>query len=141
MPGRRDTVDTRVDEQVDEQDEQVDEQYDSDYDEADERRGRARTPAASRRGEPDVLDPEAIVRIVLRDISDLTGRPPSTVTALERDDDGGWVVEVEVVEERRIPSSGDMLAIYRAQLTEAGSLTAFRRISRYPRGKGKDEVA
>lgn len=137
MPGGRNTADRRVDEP-----------YDSDYDEAsygerDERRSGARTPAADRRGDreaQDALAPETVVRTVLQDITELTGRQPSGVTALERGDSGGWVVEVEVVEERRIPSSGDMLATYRAQLTAAGSLTAFRRIRRYTRGKGNDEV-
>lgn len=134
MPGGRNTVDRRVNEP-----------YDSDYDEAsygeeDEQRPRARTPAADRRGERttrEALTPETVIRTVLQNITELAGIQPSGVTALECDDNGDWVVEVEVVEERRIPSSGDMLATYRAQLTAAGSLTAFRRIRQYTRGKGQ----
>jgi hypothetical protein len=39
----------------------------------------------------------------LRQISELTGKQPEGVTGLERTDDG-WVVGVEVVEDRRIPA-------------------------------------
>ncbi|HTJ33772.1 MAG TPA: gas vesicle protein GvpO [Dactylosporangium sp.] len=82
-------------------------------------------------------DPGSIVRTVLHDVAELTGKPPSGVTALERDDDG-WLVEVEVVEDRRIPSSSDVLATYRAQVTAEGDLTALRRTRRYSRGKGDE---
>jgi hypothetical protein len=85
-------------------------------------------------------EPGAIVRTVLHDVAELTGKPTSGVTALERDDDG-WLVEVEVVEDRRIPSSSDVLATYRAEVTPEGDLTALRRTRRYPRGKGDDGAA
>jgi hypothetical protein len=95
-----------------------DERYDDDYD----------------------AEPGAIVRAVLHDVAELTGKPPSGVTALEREDDG-WLVEVEVVEDRRIPSSSDILATYRAEVTAEGDLTALRRTRRYPRGKGDEGTA
>ncbi|MET7403521.1 gas vesicle protein GvpO [Dactylosporangium sp. NPDC005572] len=84
--------------------------------------------------------PGAVARAVLRDVAELTGKPPSGITALEPGDDG-WVVEVEVVEDERIPSSSDILATYRAEVTEDGALIGLRRIRRYPRGKGDDKVA
>jgi hypothetical protein len=46
------------------------------------------------------------------------------------------VVEVEVVEDRRIPSSGDILALYEAEMDMEGNLLAYRRIRRYRRGRG-----
>ncbi|MFC5004692.1 gas vesicle protein GvpO [Dactylosporangium cerinum] len=101
------------------------------YEDYDEERERAE------RRPREALSPATVTRAVLRDVAELTGKQPSGVTALERDDDG-WVVEVEVVEERRIPSSGDILSIYRAEATAAGSLTGFRRIRRYQRGQGND---
>jgi hypothetical protein len=91
--------------------------------------------------EQEPLLPGTVAKTALRDVAELTGRQPSGITALEPDDNGGWVVEVEVVEERRIPSSGDILAIYRAKVTADGDLTGLRRIRRFPRGKGDTEAA
>ncbi|WP_426512805.1 gas vesicle protein GvpO [Dactylosporangium sp. McL0621] len=85
------------------------------------------------------LAPGTVAKLALRDIAEMTGRAPSGITALEHADDGGWLVEVEVVEETRIPSSGDLLAIYRAQVTADGELAELRRLRRYPRGKGDPE--
>ena len=71
----------------------------------------------------------------LRQISELTGKRPEGVTGLERTDDG-WVVGVEVVEDRRIPSSSDILAIYEAEFGTEGELVSYRRLQRYSRGRG-----
>jgi hypothetical protein len=65
----------------------------------------------------------------------LTGRQQSSVTSLRLGDDG-WVAEVEVVEDRRIPSSEDMLALYRIELDEDGEPLGYERLSRYRRGRG-----
>jgi hypothetical protein len=43
------------------------------------------------------------------------------------------VVVVEVVEDRRIPSSGDVLALYEADLDTEGNLMSYRRKGRYRR--------
>ncbi|MET7427055.1 gas vesicle protein GvpO [Dactylosporangium sp. NPDC005555] len=137
MPGGRNAADRRTDASYEDYDEAA---YDEQGDEKAERRPRARTPAGPLGDEqrrPEALSPVTVTRAVLRDVAELTGKQPSGITALERDN-GGWVVEVEVVEDRRIPSSGDILSIYRAQATAAGSLTAFRRIRRYQRGRGND---
>lgn len=69
----------------------------------------------------------------LRHIADLTSREPEGVTLVEPDEDG-WVVDVEVVEDRRIPSSSDILALYEAELDEEGNLLSYRRLRRYRRG-------
>jgi hypothetical protein len=50
--------------------------------------------------------------------------------------DDGWTVEVEVVEDRRIPSSTDMLALYEVVLDLDGELLSYRRTRRYVRGVG-----
>jgi hypothetical protein len=73
----------------------------------------------------------------LEQIAELTGKQPEGVTGVERDEDG-WQVTVEVVEDRRIPSSSDLLATYQTLLTEDGELTSYRRIRRYNRGRGDD---
>ncbi|WP_280501110.1 gas vesicle protein [Nocardia farcinica] len=48
--------------------------------------------------------------------------------------DEGWTVEIEVLEDRRIPSSADMLALYEVDIDLDGNLLAYRRTRRYPRG-------
>lgn len=73
----------------------------------------------------------------LEQIADLTGKQPEGITGVERDDDG-WRVTVEVVEDRRVPSSADILATYLTQITPEGDLASYRRIRRYNRGKGDD---
>jgi Gas vesicle synthesis protein GvpO len=68
-------------------------------------------------------------------ITALTGKDLCGVVSLEPVDDG-WVVGVEVVEDRRIPSSNDMLGLYRARLGPDGSLVRYGRVRRYLRGRG-----
>jgi len=97
-------------------------------DEPDEPRRPARRQRAS-------VSPDGAARTALRDVAELTGKQPLGITALERADDD-WVVEVEVLEDSRIPSSSDVLGLYRAGIGADGSLVGFRRIRRYPRGKG-----
>ena len=46
------------------------------------------------------------------------------------------MVGVEVVEDRRIPSSADILATYHATIDAEGELVAYRRLRRYTRGRG-----
>jgi len=107
----------------------------------DRRRPRAPADGDDRRPEPrparrsDSLTANQAAKEGLRQISELTGKPPEGVTGLERTDDG-WVVGVEVVEDRRIPSSSDILATYEAEFGTAGELVSYRRLQRYSRGHG-----
>ena len=71
----------------------------------------------------------------VQQIAEVTGRQVDGVAAVEPSDDG-WVVGVEVVEDQRIPSSTDVLAIYQADLDQDGELISYRRIKRYKRGQG-----
>jgi hypothetical protein len=77
-------------------------------------------------------------RAGLRQIAELTGKNPEGVTGVEPADDG-WQVGVEVVEDRRIPSSADILAIYQADVDSDGELASYRRVRRYSRGSGGSE--
>lgn len=72
-------------------------------------------------------------RVGARYIADLTAKPPEGVTLVEPLENG-WVVGVEVVEDHRIPSSGDILAVYEAEMDDDGNLLAYRRVRRYRRG-------
>jgi hypothetical protein len=71
----------------------------------------------------------------LRNISELTGKDPEGVTGVTRSEDG-WLVTVEVVEDRRIPSSTDVLSTYETEITDDGELLSYQRVRRYARGRG-----
>jgi Gas vesicle synthesis protein GvpO len=76
-----------------------------------------------------------VVHIAVDYISAITGRQPTQITGLApSEDEKGWSVEVEVVEERRIPSSADMLALYEIELDADGGLLTHQRTHRYMRG-------
>jgi hypothetical protein len=94
-----------------------------------------RRPA--RRSRPAMTAGEA-ARAALREIAALTSKQPEGVTEVERTDDG-WTVGVELVEDQRIPSSSDILAIYETTIDADGELLSYRRIRRYARGRGDTE--
>ncbi|MEH1125309.1 gas vesicle protein GvpO [Micromonospora sp. CPCC 206061] len=71
----------------------------------------------------------------LRHIVELTGKDSMGVTSVAPSDDG-WTVDVEVVEDRRIPSANDVLALYEVRVDRAGTLLSYRRRSRYLRSRG-----
>ena len=70
-------------------------------------------------------------------ITELTGKDPEGVTGVTRSEDG-WLVTVEVVEDRRIPSSTDILSTYETEIDGDGELLSYRRVRRYSRGLGDD---
>ena len=70
-----------------------------------------------------------------RHVADLTGKPTQGVTALKPSEDG-WTVGVEVLEDSRIPSSADILAMYEADVDMDGTLLSYHRLDTYPRGRG-----
>ncbi|WP_333776741.1 gas vesicle protein GvpO [Saccharopolyspora oryzae] len=78
-----------------------------------------------------------VARMAVRQVYELTGRQPEGVTSLERSETG-WVVDVEVVESRRVPDTADILAVYEAELDEDGDLVSYRRVDRYARGRGNE---
>jgi hypothetical protein len=81
---------------------------------------------------------EAIER-VRRDLPQLLGRPIEAVLGLERDDDSGWKVTVQVVELSRIPSTTDVLGSYEVTLDEQGEVVGYRRNRRYNRNQTDEE--
>lgn len=84
--------------------------------------------------EPPGLSAAEAGRAALGHITGLTTREPVGVTSVEPTEDG-WAAEVEVIEERRIPSSSDMLALYSVDVDLDGTLLSYRRRQRYPRGR------
>jgi hypothetical protein len=80
----------------------------------------------------------AAIQLAPEYITEITGRRPVLITGIAPTDEGGWIVEVEVVEDRRIPPSADMLAQYEIELDADGELLAYRRTRRYMRGQALD---
>ena len=74
-------------------------------------------------------------KVALSQVAQLTAKQPEAITGVERTDDG-WAIGIEVVEDRRIPSSADILATYEAAIDGEGELLSYRRVKRYPRGRG-----
>jgi Gas vesicle synthesis protein GvpO len=130
--GKRRVEESYHDDERDEYDEP--EEHDDEYDEPDEDGSDDSDGADAEPGAPGLSAPLA-ARAGLEQIVELTGRQPCGVTSLERVDDG-WLVGVEVVEDRRIPSSSDILALYIAQINGDGSLEGYHRARRYQRGRG-----
>ncbi len=126
------------------EDEFADEPEDELADEPEEDSRRARrndgrgASRRSSRGSDGRLNAAKAGQAALRQIVELTGKEPEGVTGVDRGEDG-WVVGVEVVEDRRVPSSSDILAIFEIELDMDGELMSYRRVRRYPRGRGDDE--
>ena len=87
--------------------------------------------------QPSIPAREA-VKLAPEYITEITQRRPEQTTAVEATDEGGWIVEVQVVEDRRIPPSADMLALYEIELDGDGELLAYQRTRRYMRGQALD---
>lgn len=66
-------------------------------------------------------------------LAELTTKPLQGVTSVEPTDDG-WLVEIEVLEDRRIPSSADIMATYQVEIDFDENMLAYRRTGRYHRG-------
>jgi hypothetical protein len=84
--------------------------------------------------QPPILAREA-VQLAREYITEITDREPLQLTSAAPTEEGGWVVEVEVLQDRRIPSSADILALYEVELDADGELLAYRRTRRYSRGQ------
>jgi hypothetical protein len=81
---------------------------------------------------------EAIER-VRSELPQLLGRPIESVLGLERDDDDGWTLTVQVVELARIPPSTDVLGAYSVTLDSDGELIGYRRRRRYHRNQAEED--
>ena len=106
---------------------------------ANQRPARGSAERASRPKEPELTATEA-GQFGLRQIAELTGKDPEGVIGVEPAEDG-WLVTVEVIEDRRIPSATDVLASYETEISPDGELVSYRRLRRYSRGRGDDGTA
>ncbi|RMI29000.1 gas vesicle protein GvpO [Nocardia stercoris] len=82
--------------------------------------------------QPDLTAEEAAAVAVDR-LVNLTSKDVQGVTRVQPIDEG-WLVEIEALEDRRIPSSADILALYEVEIDFDENLLAYRRIKRFSRG-------
>lgn len=97
-------------------------------------RGQARAPSAESKPRPRSVQ---VAARAASEFHELTGKAQEGVVGLERTD-GGWTVQLEVIEVRRIPDTTDMLGIYEIDTDDQGSLEGYRRVRRYVRGSGEE---
>ena len=76
-------------------------------------------------------------REAARQFAELSSKEVEGVTGLHRTEDG-WVVELDVLELRRVPETTDVLAIYEVTLDSSGGMEGYRRVHRYVRGQVED---
>jgi hypothetical protein len=100
--------------------------------------GSRRRAGAPRAAAGKKMTAPKVAALAAQQLLQLTGREVEGVTGLERTDDG-WLVEVEVVEVRRIPDTTDVLALYELTVDEDGDLEGYRRLQRYVRGAPNQE--
>jgi hypothetical protein len=98
-----------------------------------EQRGQNRRNGANRLSGSDVI---ALVR---RDLPALLGHPIESILGLQRGDEDGWDVTVQVVELSRIPHSTDVLGAYTVTLDRQGELVGYRRRRRYHRNQTDED--
>jgi hypothetical protein len=100
--------------------------------------GTARENGSSARPRPDSKPKPLSLRTVAisaaRELAELIGHTPESIVAVEKRDEG-WLVQVQVVESRRIPATTDILAVYEVEVGEDGAVTGYRRADRYVRGR------
>jgi hypothetical protein len=91
-------------------------------------------PRDDRDAEPPLTAREA-AEYAREYITEMAGQEPVAMTSVEPTDEDGWVVNFEVIEDRRIPSSSDILALYEVEVDADAELVAFRRMRRYLRSQ------
>jgi hypothetical protein len=74
------------------------------------------------------------VQLAREQFTALSGLEPESTSGLARVD-GGWEIQVDVVEVRRIPDTASLLATYRVTTDEAGEVTGYERVRRFNRGE------
>jgi hypothetical protein len=94
----------------------------------------AQEPEEARQPADDRPSPMQVLRHARTQLAELTGMAPESVSSFEQTE-GGWTLEVEVLEIARVPDTMSLLASYRVELDPEGELTGYRRVRRYERGR------
>jgi hypothetical protein len=104
---------------------------------ADDSRGRGEKARRPRQRMPGV----ELAQQARDQLAEITGLKPEGVTSLEHQDDGRWIVTVELLELSRVPETDDVLGSYETEVDEGGELLGYRRVSRYPRSQAGEQPA
>ena len=96
---------------------------------------RARSRSQRDREPEEPLTAREAVALVRDYITEMTEGEPVRMTSATPTDEGGWIIEIETVEDRRIPSSADILALYEMELDSSGEMLGYQRTRRYMRGQ------
>ncbi|MFE5288731.1 gas vesicle protein GvpO [Nocardia sp. NPDC056611] len=83
--------------------------------------------------EQSALSAVQAAAVAIDRLAELTSNDLQGVTRVEPTEDG-WLVEIEALEDRRIPRSADIIALYEVEIDFDENLLASRRIKRYTRG-------
>ena len=100
------------------------------------RRGRSSQRRSSR--DNSMSASEAVGR-VHDELPALLGKPVESVLGVQRDDEDGWHVIVQVVELARIPNSTDVLGAYLVTLDDGGEIEGWQRQRRYVRSQPDED--
>ena len=84
------------------------------------------------------LSGREVIQQAREQLEEMMGRPVEAVLGLERDDDDGWTVTVQVVELQRIPNSTDVLGSYSVAVNGDGDVVGYRRTRRYYRSQADE---
>lgn len=103
-----------------------------------ERRRGSGTSTRQRTREPRVRGAQDAARRAGDALRELVDHHLEGVSGVRKGEDGGWIVDVDVLEVARIPDTTSLLATYEVELDADGELSQYRRTARYRRG-GADQ--
>lgn len=105
------------------------------------RRAKPRRERSAKDGERRPPEPSGVQLVAgaRRQLAEITGMEAGLVTSLERSDDDGWKLSLELVELSRVPRAADVLGVYDVKLDAAGNLVSYRRVRRYSRGETRGD--
>ncbi|MBO0729291.1 MAG: gas vesicle protein [Acidimicrobiaceae bacterium] len=83
---------------------------------------------------------KTIISKARNQMEELTGRSAEAITAVERND-GGWRLNIELLELQRIPDSTSILGCYEVRVDGDGNLLDYVRTARYFRNHAIEEEA
>jgi hypothetical protein len=83
---------------------------------------------------PRRLDAQTAARRALEAVQSLTSKQAEGVIGVQRLEEGGWTVVIELLETARIPNTSDVLGEYEVEVDARGRLRSYARRSRYTRG-------
>ncbi|MFF9628897.1 gas vesicle protein GvpO [Streptomyces fradiae] len=85
-------------------------------------------------GAADRVSATEALRQATRQLAELLGRSPESVSALKPTDQG-WTATVEVLELERVPETSSVMASYEVALGPRGELLGYERGKRYTRAQ------